>query len=86
MTYFDKMGNLKVDAAPRMDWEFVVGRSRLLHLEWINNKVLMYSTENYIQYTVINHNGKEYRKRIYVISESVVRHSVVFDSLQLHGL
>ena len=64
----------------------MVGRSKLLHLEWINNKVLIYSTENYIQYTVINHNGKEYRKRMYVISESVVSHSVVFDSLQLHGL
>ena len=35
---FDKPGNLKVDTALRMDWEFAVGRSRLLHLEWINNK------------------------------------------------
>ena len=86
MTYFDKPGNLNVDTAPRMDWEFVVGRSKLLHLEWINNKVLMYSTENYIQYTVINHNGKEYRKRMCVISESVISHSVVLDSLQPHGL
>ena len=30
-----------------------------------NNKVLLYSTGNYIQYPVINHNGKEYEK-IYV--------------------
>ena len=29
-----------------MDWEFGVGRCKLLHLEWINNKVLMYSTGN----------------------------------------
>ena len=86
MTYFDKPGSLNVDTAPRMDWEFVVSRSKLLHLEWINNKVLMYSTENYIQYTVLNHNGKEYRKRMYVISESVISHSVVLDSLQPHGL
>ena len=28
----------------------------------INNKVLLYSTGNYIQYPVINHNGKEYEK------------------------
>ena len=34
--------------------------------EWINNKVLLYSTENDIQYPVINHNGKEHLKRIYV--------------------
>ena len=31
-----------------------------------NNKALMYSTGNYIQYLVINHNGKEYKKRMYV--------------------
>ena len=30
-----------------MDWEFA------------GNKVLLYSTANYIQYPVINHNGKE---------------------------
>ena len=27
--------------------------------------VLLYSTGNYIQYPVINHNGKEYEKNIY---------------------
>ena len=26
-------------------------RCKLLHLEWINNKVLLYSTENYSQYS-----------------------------------
>ena len=51
----------------RIGWEFGVGRCKLLHLEWINNKVLLYSTGNYIQYPVINHNGKEYKKEcIYV--------------------
>ena len=32
------------------------------YIGWINNKVLLYSTGNYIQYPVINHNGKEYEK------------------------
>ena len=32
-----------------MDREFGVSRCKLLHLEWINNEVLLYSTENYIQ-------------------------------------
>ena len=37
------------------------------YIEWINNKVLLYSTGNYIQYPVINHSGKEYEKEcIYV--------------------
>ena len=45
-----------------MEWEFGVSRCKLLYIEWINNKVLLYSTGNYIQYPVINHNGKEYEK------------------------
>ena len=43
--------------------EFGVGRCKLLHLEWINNNVLLYSTGNYIQSLGINHNGKEYEKK-----------------------
>ena len=46
-----------------MDWEFGVGRCKQLHLEWINNKVLLYSTGNYIQSPGIHHNGKEYFKK-----------------------
>ena len=45
------------------NWEFGISRCKLfLYIEWINNKVLLYSTGNYIQYPVINHNGKEYEK------------------------
>ena len=43
-----------------MQWEAAVSRYRLLYLEGINNKVLLYSTENYIQYLMISHNGKEH--------------------------
>ena len=45
-----------------MDWEFGVSRCKLLYIEWINNKVLLYSIGNYIQYPVRKHNGKEYEK------------------------
>ena len=38
----------------KIDWEFGVIRCKLLYIEWINNKVLLYSTGNYIQYPVIN--------------------------------
>ena len=41
-----------------MDWEFGTSRCKLLYIEWINNKVLLYSIGNSIQYPVINHNGK----------------------------
>ena len=33
-----------------------------IHGPAINNKVLLCSTGNYIQYLVIKHNGKEYEK------------------------
>ena len=50
-----------------MDWEFGVSRCKLLHIEWIHNNVLLYSTGNYIQYPEINNNGKEYKKEyIYI--------------------
>ena len=39
------------------DWEFAVSRCKLLQIECINNKVLFYSTGNYIQRPVINHKG-----------------------------
>ena len=54
-----------------MDWEFGISRHKLLYIKWIN-KVLLYSTGNYIQYPGINHNGKEYKKNIYIcITESL---------------
>ena len=41
-----------------MEWEFGVSRYRLLYMEWISSKVLLYGIENYVQYPMINHNGK----------------------------
>ena len=49
------------------DRESGISKCKLFHVGWINNKVLLQSTGNYIQYPVINHDGKEYEKeRIYV--------------------
>ena len=45
-----------------MDWEFEVSRYELWHLEWISNEVLPYSTGNYIQSLVMEHDGKYYGK------------------------
>ena len=42
----------------RMDLEIVVNRGKLLHLEWRDNKVLLYSMGNYIQSPMIDHDGK----------------------------
>ena len=49
-----------------VDWEFGVSRCKLLHIEWINNKVLLYSTKNYIQYPEINHKEKNIKKDVYI--------------------
>ena len=46
-----------------MEWEVGVSRCRLLLIEWINNKVLLYNTESHIQYSMISPNGKEYLKK-----------------------
>ena len=50
-----------------------ISRCKLLYIECINNKVLLCSTGNYIEYPAINHNGKEYEKeRVYIcITESL---------------
>ena len=45
------------------DWECGINRRKLLHIGRINNKVLLYSTGNYIQYPMVNHNRKEYEKK-----------------------
>ena len=55
-----------------MDWEFEVGRCKLLYLDWINHKVLMHSAGNYIQYPVKTHKGKEYQKEYNIcVTESL---------------
>ena len=48
-----------------MHWEFGISRCKLVCTEWINNKVLFYSTGNYIQYSVINHMEKNIKKNVY---------------------
>ena len=45
-----------------LDWEFGISRCKLVCTEWINKVLLLYSTGNSTQYSVINHNGKEYEK------------------------
>ena len=49
-------------------------------MEWINNKVLLYSTGNYIQYLVIDQHGKENEKEYmymytYLLEKAMAPHS-----------
>ena len=55
------------DGRSGMDWEFGVSRCKLLHLEWLEKEVLLYSTANYIQSTGTDHAGKKhFKKRMYI--------------------
>ena len=54
-----------------VDWEFGFSRCKLLYIEWINSKVRLYSTGNYIQHPVVNHNGKENKRMHICITESL---------------
>ena len=47
-----------------------ISRCELLHTGWMNNKVLLYSTGDYVQYPLTNRNEKEYGKIYKCITES----------------
>jgi len=49
-----------------MDCEFGISRCKVLRIEWINNMVLLHSTRNSIQYSVINQNGKNMKKNVHM--------------------
>ena len=74
-----------------MDWEFGINRCKLLHIEWMNNKVLLYSTGNYIEYAIINHNEKEKKLgcfRLFLILEKGIYcfELLVLELLLLHPI
>ena len=60
------------------DWEFGISRGKLLYTGWINNKVLLYSTGNYIQNPVINHNEKEYEKEHIYACVYIYTHAYIY--------
>ena len=48
-----------------MEWEVGVSRCKLLNEEWKHNAVLLCSAQNCIQDPRMNHDGKEFLKRMY---------------------
>ena len=42
-----------------MDWESAVNIWKLLHLEWVSNEILLYSTGNYIQSPMMEDNVRK---------------------------
>ena len=58
-------GVTKLRVSARSKLEFAISKCKLLYTGWINNKILLNGTGNYILYPVTNHNGKEYEKNAY---------------------
>ena len=64
-----------------------VNRCKLLHVEWMDNRVLLYSTRNDMQYPGIKHDGKNIRKKTYVcITESICCRTEITNTLQINYL
>ena len=69
------------------DWVFGVNSCKLFHLEWISYEVLLYSTGNYIQTLVIDHDGRQYEKKECVcvcVRERKTGHFAVYQKLTEH--
>ena len=58
----------------RMEWEVGVSGCKLLYIEWI-----LHSTKNYIQYPMINHNGK----RRYVVKKKKQQGMYMYNGVTL---
>ena len=56
----------RVGCRGEKEWEFEISRGKLLHIEWINSKVRLYSTGNYIQYPWQIIMEKSMKQNIYV--------------------
>ena len=59
-----KWGKQEGGGGGGMNWEIGIDIYMLLYIKQIINKVLLYSTGNYIQYLIINYNGKQSEKEI----------------------
>ena len=55
------------------DWEFGISRCQLSYVGWINNRVLLDSPGNYIQYPAINHNEKNICINIYICAAAAAK-------------
>ena len=65
-TDLDGLGLARGEGEGGMNWDIGVSRCKVLHLEGIDSKVLLYSTGNSIQSPGKDHDGKEYLKRMYI--------------------
>ena len=55
---------------------FEVSRRKLLHLAWISDEVLLYSTGNYIQSFAMEYEGRYYEKKnaYFAVQQKLTEH------------
>ena len=58
-THRENKQGCKEEEVGGINWEFGINRYTLLYIKQINDRDLLYSTRDYIQYFVITYNGKE---------------------------
>ena len=58
------------------EWDFGIIRVKLLYIGRLNNKVLLYSTGDYSQHPVTNHNGKNMKKNTHTHTHTYVTESL----------
>ena len=63
-----------------MDWELRVSRC---NLEWKSNEILLYSTGNYIQSPVMEHDRRYYEKKVYTHIYTHTTHIYMYNWLTL---
>ena len=57
--------NNRLVVAKGMDWELGINRCKLLPLEWISNRILLYSTGNYV-WSLVMEPGNVRKKNAYM--------------------
>ena len=50
----------------------------------MNNKDLLYSTGNYIQYTIVSHNGKEYEKEYFLYNGKYIKWKYIYIYIHIY--
>ena len=68
------------DGAAVWDLNYLNYLNKLFKIEWINNKVLLYSTGNYTKYLLITSNGKAYKNE-YIYIYMYVNHFAIQQKL-----
>ena len=64
-------------------WIRIYNLNKLLYTKWVN-KVLLYSTGNYIHYPVINHTGKNIKRMCVCTHTHTYTHTYIYTYIHIY--